>query len=513
MSDERFDRDLAQVLRDVAGEEAPMSLRYRLANVAEQAPISRRLWFAPPMRLSMAAVAAVAVIVLAILLMPRDTIGPTPSLSPEPTPSVTTSVGPTLTPAPSQQPTLAPTVAPTPAATPVPPSWTALEWSDPVVPFPYQPSVYSDMPGTAITIDDILEWQGAYVGVGSIDRDGACSEAGFFRSADGLQWEVTFRAASGEDRTPTMCPRFVVSVGDVLFALGQERIWQSNDGISWRELDPASLRGLWTSRGEELVDLAAGPGGMVVIGKVMNTFDSIVAFSADGRTWTRIELPASQSAIAWDATAFDGGFVIAGRDGQADGGGSPTEPYVHPGVGAPAAWFSPDGRTWTQASVEGTAVKGGALTRVVAGASGLFAIGNDIDLQAGYVGWSEGVASIVGAWASIDGLTWEKVGLLDSLVPGAASLESDGTNIVALRDGAAMWISTDGRLWWQASVGGDLLVPSYLFYPMSVHEASPLSMYDTKLWITVDGLLVSYQVDSPEGFAVKQLQLGRVIDP
>jgi len=458
-------------------------------------------------------VAAVAVIALAIILVPRDTIGPTPSGSPEPTPSVAPSVGGSLTPATSEQPTLAPTTTPTPAPTPLPPSWTALEWSNPVVPFPYQPSVYSNTPGTATTINDIVEWEGSYVGVGSIDRDGTCSEAGFFRSADRLQWEVTFRAASGEDRTPTMCPRFVASVGDVLFAVGQERIWQSNDGNSWSELDPASLRGLWTSRGEELVDLAAGPGGMVLIGKVMNTFDSIVAFSADGRRWTRIELPASKSAIAWDATAFAGGFVIAGRDGQADGDGSPTEPYIHPGVGAPTAWYSPDGRTWTQAAVQGTAVKGGALSRVVAGASGLFAIGNDVDLEANYLGWSEDVPSTVGAWASVDGLTWEKVGLLDSLVPGAASLESDGATIVALRDGAAMWISTDGRLWWQVSVNGDLLVPSYLLYPLTVHEASPLSMRDAQVWVTDDGLLVYYTADSPETYGVKQFQLGSAISP
>ena len=67
--------------------------------------------------------------------------------------------------------------------------------------------------GTTTTINDVTDWKGGYVGVGTIDRDGACAAAGFFRSADGLHWERTFRAASGQDHTPTMCPRFVAKVG------------------------------------------------------------------------------------------------------------------------------------------------------------------------------------------------------------------------------------------------------------------------------------------------------------
>ena len=35
-----------------------MSLRNRVADVIDQAPIGRRLWFAPPMKLSLAAVGA-----------------------------------------------------------------------------------------------------------------------------------------------------------------------------------------------------------------------------------------------------------------------------------------------------------------------------------------------------------------------------------------------------------------------------------------------------------------------
>jgi hypothetical protein len=205
-------------------------------------------------------------------------------------------------------------MAPTAPPTPVPPSWTHLEWSDPIVPFPYQPPVYVGQSGTTITINDVTEWNGGYVGVGTIDDRSACAEAGFFHSADGLHWALTFRAASGEDRTPTLCPQFVAQVGDELVALGQERIWHSADGIAWTELDSTSLRSLWgPSRGIQLVAMAAGSSGMVVIGQPTNTFESIVAYSPNGREWTPIVLPARETAIAWDATADHDGFVIVGR--------------------------------------------------------------------------------------------------------------------------------------------------------------------------------------------------------
>ena len=61
----------------------------------------------------------------------------------------------------------------------------------------------------------------------------------------------------------------------------------------------------------------------------------------------------------------------------------------------------------------------------------------------------------------------------------------------------------------QVEVSGDLLVPDYLVYPLRVREPSAMSAYDTRLWATDGGLVTSYTVGSPDGFAVKQLQLGR----
>lgn len=453
-----------------------------------------------------AATAIVASLALTVVLMSCAGTGPAPSTSPGPTGSAqTVEPSPSRSEEPSRTVTPSLSAEPTAPPTPVSPSWTALDWSDPIVPFPYQPPARGGRFGTTITINDIAAWNGGYVGVGTIDRDGACAEAGFFHSADGLHWDLTFRAASGEDRTPTMCPQFVAQVGDGLVALGQERIWRSDDGIVWTELDNISLRALWgSSPAEELVTMAAGPGGVVVIGQPANTFDSIVGFSADGREWTPIALPARKAAIAWDATASPDGFVIVGRDGQPD----ESDINVRAGVGSPAAWVSADGRSWSEAAVAGTAVKGGVLTRVLAEAGGLFAIGNDV----GVTGIYEEI-NAVGAWTSADGRSWEKIGTLDSLVPEAAMLASDGSNLVALRDGAVLWITTNGRDWRPVSTTGDLLVPGYLLGPLSVQPVSPVSGYDTRMWITDHGLILGSTTESPEGFAVIQMQLGTAPAP
>ena len=484
-----------------------MSTRHT-ARPAERAFPSHRLRFGLPARLGLLAAAGTAVLVLALLMLPGDDGGRGPVVPPTASVKPSDAATPTTVPTPRATATVtpAPTPTPTPTPTPIPPSWTALEWSDAVVPFPYVPPQRAGEQGRRVTINDVIEWNGQYVGVGAVDDTLACSAAGFLTSADGLSWDIGQLVASGDDRTPTMCPRFVVPVGDALFAIAQERIWRSADGVRWTELDASSLRSIWSGRGEELIDVAASPDGIVIIGKPMNTNNSIVAFSPDGATWATIELPASGTAIARDATVHHGGFVIVGRDGEPDGSGSPAEPYTHPGVGSPAAWTSSDGATWSQAAVEGRSVTGGTMTQVLAGAGGLFAIGNDADLRRQY----EEVDGIgVAAWHSADGRRWARSGLLDDVAPGAALLASDGVDMVAVAASREVSISSDGLRWSRVTVSGELRVPEYLMYPLSVRDASALSAYDIEVWATGGGLLASYTVGSPEGFAIKQLQLGR----
>ena len=108
MRDERFDQDLALVLRELAGEPS-MSLRYRVADIIAQAPVGRRAWFSPPLGVAAAVVAVVAALALASGFIPHQDAGspitasPSPSgpvQRPEPSPSTAPEPSPSASPAP-----------------------------------------------------------------------------------------------------------------------------------------------------------------------------------------------------------------------------------------------------------------------------------------------------------------------------------------------------------------------------------------------------------------------------
>ena len=170
MNEDRFQHDLHLVLHEIAGGGAPPSLRYRLADVTERAPLGHRQWFPAPLRFATAIVALVVVAFLAFLLVPGGTLGPaatgspTPSVSPSPTLERFTV---------ADEPT--PPVSPTPATSPT------LAWS----------VCWSSLTGpsgscwrTGSSMEDLVPWGGGYVAWVGSTRDRA-STPRFFTSGDG----------------------------------------------------------------------------------------------------------------------------------------------------------------------------------------------------------------------------------------------------------------------------------------------------------------------------------------
>jgi len=459
MSDERFNRDLGTVLREIAGEEAPMSVRNRLARITEEAPIGRRLWFSPPMRLATAAAVLVAVVALTILLVPRDTVGPNPTGSPEP--SVSSSSA-SVVPTPSTEPTAAPTSQPTPVVG----AWTGLTWAGP------EPTAL------VVSINDAVPWADGYVAVGQIWVDDETSEAAFLTSPDGLRWSVADQFDPGYGRFPRL---LVVSDGG-LVAFSQQPsphewpsvtdrsplIWRSDDGNSWSTVDSPSwseiLSGVnltvppsWdqaqTWSGAGLVDVADGPNGLVAIA---NSFGDevvvpVILHSTDARTWTRVDLPtASASAIVSGVAARSDGYVLVG--------GLDKGPIA--GSARPAAWTSTDGANWTPATVEPAPRAGAEFGKVIAGAAGLLAPSNPSVLVAG-------PAADGGWWWSPDGHRWRMLSQIGADVP-SGNIEGDGTRLVALDADASWnpyagdpwpgltrgWVSTNGLEWTELAVSG-----------------------------------------------------------
>jgi hypothetical protein len=496
MSDERFDYELRSVLREIAGREAPMSLRNRVADVIDRAPVSRRLWFAPPMKLSLAAVVAVAVLALAVLFVGSQMVGPAPSQTPGPSASASaSSVEPT--PSASSEPTAVPTPIPTPGVA----AWTGLDWA-----------VGAVDEGKWLQFNDVLPWRGGYVGVGSSrapagDPPTSLIWQAFFTSADGLHWAIAQEGAaiSYDDyqEPEDALPAHVVPVGDRLLAVGRTQfgggapmLWSTEDGSTWTLLDNSSWKDALT--GNTLLSVAAGPGGVVVVGAEGTMCCAnpqgppLIIHSADGVTWDRLELTSVfENAYPRDVTAYAGGFAIVGRVGEQQ----VMDPI--PAFGVPAAWTSPDGVTWLAAEVEGAEAEGAFLYAVIAGSDGLFATGRQGDS-------SSGGEQPLSGWASTDGRSWQLLGEMGTDLPLAtgnpAMVVGDGAHMVIFGRKSckttelSAWTALDGVTWTQLAFSGET---SYL-----PTISGPICNDDGTEGSTAGSVGISYAAVMPNGVFV-----------
>ena len=362
--------------------------------------------------------------------------------------------------------TLPPSTSPAPSATatveptPVVSSWTGLEWSAPVVPFPTESS----------WITEIVQWRDGYVGVGGTNAPLGSGLGTVFASTDGLHWTITFQA----DLPEGWYFDHLVPLGEGLLAVSNmrgiscpentspcppegtdlsNRLWYSDDGASWTQIDSPSWRAaLGTGAGS--LSVVGGSEGVVAVA----LSGDLVVHSNDGQTWERIEgLPAATGAIIRDLAAYQGRFVIVGRDGEPDPF-SQAGPQPPPGIGRPAAWISDDGVTWIAAEVPGSDVAGGELRAVAAGANGLFAIGINRAIQDAFEAPTSG-------WASADGRTWRLVGELGADLPDTELLVGDGVHMVILGSDSpgsptlAASISSDGAAWTRLTFSGTTTLP------------------------------------------------------
>ena len=477
MTDERFDRDLTVVLRDVAGDGAPTSLRYRLRTITNAPTARRRSWFAPLLQLSAAALAVVAAIALGWTFLQGPIVGVKPTSSPEPTSSAP---APTSSPAASEMPS--PSDVRTESLAPTQGGWMGLVWSDPVV-----PAVQG-----GLRIVDVVPWGGAYVAVGETGvTDPERNLKGvFLTSPDGLGWTVVQTVdlvRSGEWMTHV----FVLNGRLLATAEGggvdcppdttcpppdfSPEMWTSADGTNWTPVDSPSWHAAWSNAGAPRW-IATGPAGIVAVGYTGQGVGEpgqkpppaipVVFHSVDGMTWQQADLTQGfDHAVFRDAVAFGGGFVIVGRDGVPD----PATQVVDPanplplGLGRPAAWVSADGIHWTVAAVDGIEIEGGELSQVEVGADGLIAIG---------AGAPDAGDATPSGWTSADGAIWHTAGALGIDPPidqvpllGSSILTSDGRHIVVLdrelpgSETMAAWVSTGSESWTRLSFAASASLP------------------------------------------------------
>jgi len=445
-----------------------------------------RMQFSTPVLVSTIAVVVMAVVAIAFIVFSGGGPGPIAGDSPEPTAIPEGAPAASLEPTPTRAPTPSPEPTPTPIA-----RWTGLTWSDPVT------------PSFVVHLNDLVPWGDGYVAVGEVVVDARRSEAAFLTSPDGLNWTVRSQFDPGVDRFP----RHLVIVADELVAFShpdtdalglpgasESLVWRSTDGMTWSAVDSQGWRdawaGLWIgpmpAGWDELqqpiptglVDVASGHAGLVAIG---NSYGNdgmvpVVLHSTDGRDWSAVSLPAdSVSPLLSAVVPYDGGFVLVGAVEAGPRGDSAT----------PAAWFSPDGVSWSPATVTvdqsifPTGIAGiGELGDATAGSDGLIG-------WWGHRGMYAGGPRFMAGWTSSDGRMWEPRDL-NTALPGLAHgyVAGDGVRIVAL--GPAPNTATDPDLWpgiSQAWVSTDGVTWTTLSVPRELDD------FAEGMWVVPDGVI------------------------
>jgi hypothetical protein len=369
--------------------------------------------------------------------------------------------------------------SPAPSALPVTGEWRGLSWS--------APGVISDSNG----INDIVAWNGGFIGVGFVPVTSASEQVAFWSSPDGTTWTLM-----SIDETPfaggAVSGLVVSDVQLVAWGtLGQPTctgegegmtcdptpvmLWTSTDGAKWTQVADVSMFG-----GATITNVTFGADGFVAVGDT--GWDSpAIWVSATGATWQRLTLPSATFAAAHFSSvrATASGYVLAG----ATGGTAPVSGGVAaPETGVAAAWWSPDGRSWTKATVNRNPGVGTSLGSIDVGASGMVAVGS-----------AEG-GNAAAAWTSTDGRTWQPIalGYFGAPTPAAGVptlpgliVRSDGTHLVAVDEDQSsilMWISSDGVNWQRLAFSG--------------HTATIPKVYGN-VFMVPDGLIVFEQQGSP----------------
>lgn len=398
---------------------------------------------------------------------------------------------PSLSPAPSIRPAVASTQWPALSASPATSScptastavWNSLCWSAPVI-----------LP-SALFVNDVVTFEGQLYALGAARSSDGTQEIALWRSANGSSWALLTQGgatfADAQVNRLLVVPSGLVAVGSVgqpvCSGSGEgmtcgplpEMVWTSPDGSTWTKIADASM-----FKGSTISAVTIGAGGLVAVGDT--GWDKPAIWLSDtGAAWRTTSLPTSTFAHGhfYNVRAIGSGYVLAGSvGGQAPISGG----VAAPSTGTAAAWWSPDGRTWTKATLASPAGVGAGLGGISVGAQGLVAMGSESGGKSGALGW-----------ISSDGRIWRPAALLYAGAPSAAPNEptipamsvcDDGTHLLGLdvdsRLVLRLWISSDGISWHQLPASGatDTL-------PLSPGEVSS-ARYDA-VFLVPGGLVVT----------------------
>ena len=271
-------------------------------------------------------------------------------------------------------------------------NWMALHWTKVSEP-PIIAPIGTEIPDYFA----IFGWSKGYLAFRTGTTGPGSWATGVAYSADGVRWID----AGQLDMTAIGIgyvvegPAGLLAVADGISACGGPQnvlgIWRSTDGITWQKIDIAATFG-----GDSLSTIAAGSAGYIATGFTGGDFPKPAVWtSADGQTWRNVDLEAATFAgiEIQNATAFAGGYVLAGSVFSPNGNGCGSEPYV-----TPSLWWSADGRAWSRDTVPGTRAGTTAYMNV-------WRISDRALLATEYS--ATDTTTTQASWTSTDGRTWK----------------------------------------------------------------------------------------------------------
>jgi hypothetical protein len=305
--------------------------------------------------------------------------------------------------------------------------WKSIEWA----------SLGAPSWASGSTQFQVFGWSRGYVGFTIVPSDTSGDTpvdptVVSYYSPDGVHWKEgqTLDTAAAGTQGQLWYIRSVIEGPAGLLAVGWtgacgseyvDGLWTSSDGTSWQPVDTQKAFG---GHPIAIPRISGGSAGYVAVAYK----GAGVWTSADGRVWQPVALdgPAFTNSKIDDATAFSGGYVLAGTYGYPDCEVAIGPALVTPPPVTAAVWWSADAASWTRVSLPGaTNSSDGQLISVLRLSDRALLVVHD--------SWTSSATPVVrrAAWTSTDGRTWTSITL-----PAEMSTEdilSDGQRaIVAL---------------------------------------------------------------------------------
>jgi len=251
---------------------------------------------------------------------------------------------------------------------------------------------------------NLYGWSGGYLGFentyGFLSDGGDISQIDASYSADGLHWvpngQLDAGSLTGVGVTDVVeGPAGLLAAGRHMGAAcggipSVEALWLSRNGVSWRLIDATAVFG-----GGYVGTIDAGSAGYIATGTLKDSNTGAVWTSSDGVAWKSVDLSAKtfKGALVQDATAFSGGYVLAGSALLPDAGGCGGVPAM-----TPSLWWSKDGQAWSRDTV------GGAES----GTDAWMNVSRISDHALAATQWTViGDVTTTSSWTSTDGRAWK----------------------------------------------------------------------------------------------------------